>query len=60
MVRMAITADAFEAIVATLALGSVGYEPQSNERGEGLIWVEGPSGSTALRLCAGRATATAT
>jgi len=31
---------AFEAIVATLPLGSVGYENAVNERGERLIWLE--------------------
>jgi len=35
-----ITPEAFEAIVATLPLGSVGYEAEANERGERLIWLE--------------------
>jgi hypothetical protein len=34
------TAPAFEAIARTLALGSVGYESEPNERGERLIWLE--------------------
>jgi hypothetical protein len=37
MIKIAITVEAFEAICATLALGSVGYENQINERGERLI-----------------------
>jgi hypothetical protein len=32
MIRIAISAEAFEAIARTLPLGSVGYENQSNER----------------------------
>ena len=40
MIRIAITVEACEAIVATLPLGSVGYEPQLNARGERLIWIE--------------------
>jgi hypothetical protein len=40
MIRIAITQAAFEAIARTLALGSVGYENQINERGERLIWLE--------------------
>jgi hypothetical protein len=40
MIRIAITQAAFEAIAATLPLGSVGYENATNERGERLIWLE--------------------
>ena len=40
MMRIAITAAAHEAIVATLPLGSVGYETEANERGERLIWLD--------------------
>lgn len=40
MIRIAVSVEAYEAIVATLALGSVGVEPQPNERGERLIWLE--------------------
>jgi hypothetical protein len=40
MIRIAITAAAFEAIKATLPLGSVGYENATNERGERLIWID--------------------
>ena len=35
-----ITPEAFEAIVATLLLGSVGYEPELNSQGERRIWIE--------------------
>ena len=37
MVRIAITQAAFDAIARTLALGSVGYENGTNEKGERLI-----------------------
>jgi hypothetical protein len=30
---------AFDAIASTMPLGSVGYEAQTNERGERLIWL---------------------
>lgn len=36
----AFTPAAFEAISATLPLGSVGYEPELNAKGERLIWLE--------------------
>ena len=39
MVRIAISQAAFDAIVATMPLGSVGYENASNENGERLIWL---------------------
>src|SRR5262245_33497639 len=39
-IRIAITPAAFEAIERTLALGAVAAEPQLNERGERLIWLE--------------------
>ncbi len=39
MVRIAISQAAFDAISATLALGSVGYENKTNEQGERLIWL---------------------
>jgi hypothetical protein len=38
MIKIAISQVAFDAIAATLALGSVGYESATNERGERLIW----------------------
>ena len=40
MIRIAISQAAFDAIVATLPLGSVGYENAVNERGERLIWLD--------------------
>jgi hypothetical protein len=40
MTRIAITAAAYDAICATLPLGSVGYENKVNERGERLIWLD--------------------
>ena len=40
MIRIAITQATFEAIAATLSLGSVGYENEVNERGERLIWLD--------------------
>ena len=39
MIRIAISQLAFEAIAKTLALGSVGFENQVNEKGERLIWL---------------------
>ena len=38
MIRIAITAEAYEAIERTLALGTVACEPQPNENGEHAIW----------------------
>jgi hypothetical protein len=40
MIRIAITEAPFEAIARTLPLGSVGYEPEANERGERTVWLE--------------------
>ncbi len=40
MVRIAITQAAYDAICATLPLGSVAVEPYYNERGERVIWLE--------------------
>ena len=40
MIKVAISAEAFEAIARTLPLGSVGYENATNERGERLIWLD--------------------
>jgi hypothetical protein len=39
MIRIAITQAAFDAIAATLPLGSVGYENAINERGERYVWL---------------------
>jgi hypothetical protein len=52
MIKIAITVEAFEAIAATLPLGSVGYENATNERGERLIWLE-PSMVDRLRSLRG-------
>jgi hypothetical protein len=38
MIRISITAAAFEAIAATMPLGSVGYEAKA--KGERLIWLD--------------------
>jgi hypothetical protein len=40
LIRIAITPAAYEAIERTLALGTVAVEPQVNEKGERLIWLE--------------------
>ena len=40
MIRIAITQAAFDAIAATLVLGSTGYENAVNEKGERLIWLD--------------------
>lgn len=40
MIRIAITEAAFEAIKATMPVGSVAVEPQTDEKGEWLIWLE--------------------
>jgi hypothetical protein len=42
LIRIAITPAAFEAIAATLPLGSVGFQPQISAKGERLIWIETP------------------
>jgi hypothetical protein len=40
LLRIVITRAAFDAICATLPLGSVGYENKANERGERWIWLD--------------------
>jgi hypothetical protein len=40
VIRIAITAKAYEVIAATLPLGSVGYEAERTEKGEVHIWLE--------------------
>jgi len=40
MIRIAISAEAFEAIARTLPLGSIGFEAEANARGEKLVWLE--------------------
>jgi hypothetical protein len=66
MIHISVTHEAFEAIVATLPLGSVGYERELNAQGERRIWIEaavadrltamrGPGGELQRRdLAAGR------
>jgi hypothetical protein len=40
MVRIAISQAAFDAIAATLVLGSTGYENKLDEHGQRLIWLD--------------------
>ena len=40
MIRIAISAAAFEAIAGTLPFGGMSYENKTNERGEKLIWLD--------------------
>ena len=40
MIRIAVSAAAFEAMKATLPLGSVAYEANVNARGEREIWLD--------------------
>ena len=40
MIRISITAAAFEAIAATLPFGSVGFEQEPDAKGERIIWLE--------------------
>jgi hypothetical protein len=40
MIRIAITAEAYNAIAATMLFGSVNYEAQINAKGERLIWLD--------------------
>ena len=40
VIKIAISEAAFEAISATLPLGSVAYEPELNAKGERSIWLE--------------------
>jgi hypothetical protein len=40
MIRIAITQAAYDAIAATLPLGSVGYEAQRSDTGKVFIWLE--------------------
>jgi hypothetical protein len=45
MIRIAICAEAFDAIAATLPLGSVGYEAKRNGSAERKPRAGGPSGA---------------
>jgi hypothetical protein len=40
MIRVPITAEAHEAIAGKLALGTMACEPEPNENGDRLIWLE--------------------
>jgi hypothetical protein len=40
MIHIALTPAAFGAVVATLPFGSIPYEPQPNEKGERVIWLD--------------------
>jgi hypothetical protein len=40
IVRIAISQAAFDAIAATLPLGSVGFENKTDEHGQRLIWLD--------------------
>jgi hypothetical protein len=40
MIRIAITPEAFDAIAATLPLGSVAFEPQLDWQRQRLVWLE--------------------
>ncbi|MGO9391609.1 hypothetical protein [Rhodoblastus sp.] len=40
MIRVAISPAAFDAIVATLPVGSVGFEAEPGENGERMIWLD--------------------
>jgi hypothetical protein len=62
MVRIAITAEAFDAICATLPVGTIADEAEVNAKGERLIWVERVERKYVDQLgaCAGRANRTAT
>jgi hypothetical protein len=40
MIRISITAEAYEAISRALPLGSVGYETERRETGKVFIWLE--------------------
>ena len=39
MIRIAISAEAFDAIAASMPLGSVSFEPEANPNGKRLIWL---------------------
>jgi hypothetical protein len=40
MIRIAVTAEAFDAIAKNLPLGSVAYEGQPNEKGEWVVFLD--------------------
>jgi hypothetical protein len=59
VIRITISVAAYEAIASTLKPGSVAVEPEVDERGERVIWLE-PAMVDRLGGCGGRARATAT
>ena len=40
MIRIGISIEAFEALAATLPLGSVAYEAEANQQGERYVWLK--------------------
>jgi hypothetical protein len=50
MIRIAITAEAFDAIAATLPLGSVSFEGDSGDTAERFIWLSAPSAAQAKAI----------
>jgi hypothetical protein len=40
MIRIAISEEAFDALTATLPLGTVAVEPSFNERGDREVWLD--------------------
>jgi hypothetical protein len=40
MTRISLTPAAFEAITSTIPVGFVAFDPEPNEKGERLIWLE--------------------
>jgi hypothetical protein len=60
MIRIAITAEAFDAIAKTMPLGSVGYENEANAKGASARPGLRQTCSTSSRRCAAPARATAT
>jgi hypothetical protein len=51
MIRIALTAEAFEAIASRSRLARWDFEPKVDGKGEPLVWLEAKVGS---RLCAPR------
>ena len=49
MIRIGITAEPYEAIERTLALGSVAYEAEANAKGERIILARRSAGRQARR-----------
>jgi hypothetical protein len=41
LIRIAISPAAYDAICATLPLGSIGFERDPNAKGERTVWLEG-------------------